>query len=505
MNNLTADMNRTECNRLYADLLRLRENKMMAELGKQDLFFMLTVICNRQDANREWIFDRCREVEQRPDFNLDLWAREHYKSTIITFAKSIQDIVEDSDVTIGLFSHTRPIAKAFLRQIMAEFETNEFMKDLYPDVLFREPRREARKWSEDGGIVVKRRANPKEATIEAWGLVDGQPTSKHFDILLYDDIVTLESVTTPEQMKKTTTAWEISLNLGRDGGKIRYAGTRYHFNDTYSVMLKRGSATPRIYPATDDGTMGGRPVLISQESLGQKRRDMGSYTFSCQMLLNPVEDSAMGFKRAWIMRYMTMPDPRTLNIYLLVDPAGEKKKNSDYTVMAAVGLGADHNFYLLDGVRARMNLTERTSRLFQLHRKWKPKAVGYEKYGMQADIQHIEEVQEQINYRFKIIPLGGQMPKNDRIRKLVPVHETGRFRYPPKLPFMDENGVMQDFVQQYLDDEYDAFPVAVHDDMLDCIARILDEELRADFPAEKLARKMYGAGLRRRKTGLPNF
>ena len=484
MNNLTAGLSRMRCNQLYEKLLRSNDVEAMRELGRQDLFFLLTVVMNRQDVNREWLFLRCREVEVSADFNLDLWAREHYKSTIITFAMSIQDILSNPDVTIGLFSHTRPIAKAFLRQIMAEFEKNEFMKMLYPDVLFAEPRREARKWSEDGGIVVKRRANPKEATIEAWGLVDGQPTSKHFDVLLYDDIVTLESVTTPEQIKKTTTAWEISLNLGRDGGKIRYAGTRYHFNDTYSVMLKRGSAVPRVYAATDDGTMGGKPVLISHESLAQKRRDMGSYTFSCQMLLNPVEDSAMGFKLDWIRRYVAVPDSKLLNIYLLVDPANEKKKTNDFTVMLAVGLGADGNFYLLDGVRARLNLTERTSRLFQLHRKWKPKAVGYEKYGMQSDISHIEEKQEEISYRFKIIPLGGQMSKNDRIRRMVPIYETGRWFLPLKLPFMDENGQVQDFVQQYVDDEYTAFPVAVHDDMMDCQSRIHDEDLKAEFPAD---------------------
>ena len=32
-------------------------------------------------------------------------------------------------------------------------------------------------WSLDGGLVVKRKSNPKEATVEAWGLVDSQPTS----------------------------------------------------------------------------------------------------------------------------------------------------------------------------------------------------------------------------------------------------------------------------------------------------------------------------------------
>lgn len=494
MNDLTGSLSRMECNQLYANVLKKKDHALLRALMKADLFCLLTVGCNRQDANREWIFQRCREVERNPDFNLDLWAREHYKSTIITFALTIQDILNDPDVTFGIFSHTRPIAKAFLRQIMQEFEKNDFLKKLFPDVLYAEPRREARKWSEDGGIVVKRKGNPKEATVEAHGLVDGQPTSKHFCKLLYDDIVTLESVSTPEQMRKTTEAWEVSLNLGSDGGAVRLAGTRYHFLDTYSVMIKRGIYTVRCYPATDDGTMGGKAVLVSDENLGMKLKAMGSYTFACQMLLNPKEDAAMNFKREWLRQYFNMPDRKSMNVYLIVDPANEKKKTSDYTVMLVIGLHADGNYYLLDGLRARLNLTERTSRLFMLHRKWRPDRTGYEHYGIQADIQHIEERMEQINYRFKIIPLGGAMPKNDRIRRLIPVCENGRFWLPAIMAFNDENGETQDFIQQFLDDEYDAFPVAPHDDMLDCAARITDEDLKAVFPIEGGSRGGASAG-----------
>ena len=101
-----------------------------------------------------------------------------------------------SGKTVGIFSHTRPIAKAFLRQIKNELERNEWLKELFPEVLWEDPRK-APKWSEDEGIVVKRSSNPKESSVEAWGLVDGQPTSKHFGALVYDDIVTRESVTTP--------------------------------------------------------------------------------------------------------------------------------------------------------------------------------------------------------------------------------------------------------------------------------------------------------------------
>jgi hypothetical protein len=97
----------------------------------------------------------------------------------------IQEILCDPEITIAIFSVVKPIAQAFLAQIKGEFETNEVLKWVYPDVLYRNPRilgpdgRPA-KWSLERGIAVKRKGNPKEATIEAHGLIDGQPTSRHF-------------------------------------------------------------------------------------------------------------------------------------------------------------------------------------------------------------------------------------------------------------------------------------------------------------------------------------
>jgi phage terminase large subunit-like protein len=476
-------LSREQANELYLDILNDNDQKALKQLCSEDLFFLLTIGCKRKDINRDWLYERCREVEANPNGYLDLWAREHYKSTIITFGKSIQDLLVDPDnTTIGIFSHTRPIAKGFLDQIKREFEGNTFLKGLFPDVLYENPRSQAPKWALDSGLILKRQANPKEANVEAWGLVDGQPTSKHFSILVYDDVVTRESVTTSEQIKKVTEAWELSLNLGAQGGVTRYIGTRYHANDTYKTMMSRGSVTPRIYPATDNGKVDGVPVFLTKEDLDKKRRDMGPYTFGTQMLQDPVADKAMGFKEEWLSFYDSLGDTSKWNIYIIVDPAGQRKKSNDYTVMEVVGLAPDNNYYLIDAIRDRLNLTQRASKLFELHRKHNPIAVGYEHYGMQADIEHIKYVMEQQNYRFNITELGGSLAKEDRIRKLVPIYEQRRFYMPKKLNFVSHDSKNVDYIRAFIDDEYLAFPVSTHDDMLDCRARILDPTLDAKFP-----------------------
>ncbi len=698
-------------------------------LCQTNLAYLLVFGLGRTDCNNDWVKARCAEVQANPDGYLDLWAREHYKSTIITFALTIQDILRDPEITIGLFSHTRPIAKAFLRQIKQEFERNETLKAWFPDILYANPKAESPKWSEDEGIVVKRKGNPKEATVEASGVVDGQPTSKHFALLVYDDVVTRESVSTPDMMAKTTDALALSFNLGAHGGKRRFIGTRYHFctvaptrilmadfshkpicdvaegdvvvgwgmrdgkrylrpsrviavgsheqqpvnkytldsgrsvtctashkwwrgphgagneyaslglgyhdlgslrellvpttlsdareaawlagmfdgegsvrkntnhpsavinivqtmhnpdlvdeirnvlgntgfeaseawhspggnssdrccfnimggwreryrflteigprrtariietlftqlhtrkrkletvedagladvywletetgnyvaegfcsknSDTYHWIMKRGTATPRIYPATHDGKVEGEPVFLSREELAIKRRDMGPFIFGAQMLLNPTADETQGFKQEWL-RYASVSQ-RGQNLVILVDAASAKKKTSDYTSAWCLGLGADKNVYVHDMVRDRLSLTERADLIMAWHRKWQPQAVGYEQYGMMADIEHIRDRQDRENYRFDIKPLGGAMPKVDRIRRLIPWFERGRIFLMPKLTKTNYEGRLEDLTQAFINDEYLAFPVAAHDDMLDALARFLDPDLPVAWP-----------------------
>ena len=238
--------------------------------------------------------------------------------------------------------------------------------------------------------IVRRKGNFKESTVEAWGLVDSTPVSKHFKLLVFDDVVTGESVSTPDMIQKVTTAWERSLALSTEGGKIRMIGTRWSYNDTYRTIIERGGAIERRYPATIDGTAGGEPVLFSRERLAETRQRMGPYTFAAQFLLDPAAERDQAFLDEWL-QYFDPAEGSTdeMRKYLLVDPASSKKKGSDYTVMAVIGLGTDQNYYLLDAVRDRLNLTERGDKLFELHRKWRPERVGYEKYGMQADIEYI--------------------------------------------------------------------------------------------------------------------
>lgn len=451
-----------------------------------DLFFLLVFACGRSDINRDWLFDRCREVQESNDRTLDLWARYHYKSSIITFGLTIQEILRDPEITICIFSDVNKVAKPFLVQIKQEFERNALLKRLFPDILWDNPEVEAPKWSEQDGIVVKRRGNPKEQTLEAYGLVDAMPTGRHFGLRIYDDLVTINTITSPEMMKKVADRFALSHALGvEDGGRYRVAGTRYHGQDAYQRIIDEKLAWVRIHPATDDGTDKGKPVLLTETALADARANMGPFAFAAQMLMNPSADKAMGFLEEWL-RYWPADHRRNMNIYIVVDPSSGRKgkgpAGNDFTSMWVVGAGADRHWYVLDHLRERLSLTQRTAKLFELVRTFQPSGVGYEEYGMQGDIDHILSEQARHNVRFPVIPLGGRLAKPDRIRRLIPVFEQGKILLPSGLIRIDREQRSYAPIRLFIEQEYRTFPVASHDDSLDALSRILDDDLGVLWP-----------------------
>lgn len=407
-------------------------------LCQDDRYYLLVKALGRKDALHPWLYARCREVERNPDDYLDLWAREHYKSTIITYAGVIQEILKDPEITACIFSHTKGIARKFFRQIKLELESNAVLLKAFPDILWANPQKEAPRWSEESGLVVKRKSNPKEATLEAWGLVDGQPTSAHYRLRVYDDVVAPESVTTPDQVEKTTSAWELSDNLGTAEGRKWHVGTRYSFADTYASILERGALKARIHPATKDGRPEGEPVLLTPEQWEAKKVIQGPATIACQMLQNPLAGQQAFFNamdlRVWEVR------PATLNVYILCDPARSRKKGSANTAFAVIGVDAGRNKYLLDGFNHRMALRDRWLAMKGLRNVWMTQPgvqnvfVGYEAYGAESDMQYFEEQMQIENNAFPIEelrwPRDTEPSKDDRVQRLGPDFRSNKFFVP---------------------------------------------------------------------------
>jgi predicted phage terminase large subunit-like protein len=201
------------------------------------------------------------------------------------------------------------------------------------------------------------------------------------------------------------------------------------------------------------------------------------------MLQNPTAESMQGFREYWL-KYWAKNKPY-LNLYCVVDSASTKKKDSDYTVMAIIGTDSLRNFYLVDMIRDKLNLKEKWDKLKYLVRQWGIREVGYERFGAQSDVEYYNQMMEEEGCYFNIIELSSNVAKTDRIKRLVPLFQGGRFIIPRALPYQDINGEYHDLTTEFINEEYLSFPYAKHDDILDCLSRILDSGMRITFPTRR--------------------
>lgn len=445
-------MDFAQATEFYTSFLAKVNKSELAFLGANDRYFLLTSLLNRDDAIHPWIYTRCREVELRTDGFLDLWARGHYKSTVITFAGTIQEAIIDPEIRIGIFSNTKDISRPFVSQIQEELETNELLKEVYDDIFWANPRKDSPSWSPQSstGLIIKRKTNPKEGTWEAHGLIDSMPTGRHFPLLVFDDVITEKNVASPEQIQKATQKIELSDNLGNVIGLTRkwFIGTRYSFADTYGILIEHEIATPRLHPATHNGRIDGIPVMLSHDQWQERVRSQRT-TVAAQMLQNPLAGQENTFSVKWLLPYHVRP--LVCNVYILVDPSAGRHKTSDRTAMAVVGIDPSGNKFLLDGYCHRMDLSERWKHLKFLHKKWsnvkgvRMLRVGYERYGMQTDVEHFQERMRQEGKGFEIEEVAwtserGLQSKEHRVMRLEPDFRFESFFVPSKVHH-SEHGV----------------------------------------------------------------
>ena len=319
--------------------------------------------------------------------------------------------------------------------------------------------------------------------------VGGSITGRRADLAIIDDPVKSREEADSETMREKQWAWwrdDLTTRL-KPGAAVVLIMTRWHEDDLAGRLLKdleNSNSRVKIIRlpmlAQDNDPLGRQPgeplwpEWFTQQMIDQAQREPRTWSALYQQEPRPIGGGE--FKIEWMSFWKRQP--AATNKVILVDPSsGRSKKRGDFTSMWVVGIGPDGNDYVLDGIRDRLNLTERTGALFALVRRYRPAAVGYEQYGLQADIEHIRIEQERQQYRFRIIELGGAVKKEDRIRRLIPSFQQGRTWMPESMVRRMSDGEQRDLMDDFKA-EYLAFPVAAHDDAMDCLARKEEAEMR---------------------------
>ncbi len=331
----------------------------------------------------------------------------------------------------------------------------------------------------------------------------GSATGRRADLFIVDDPYKDEEEVRSDAVRRQIRSWwskVIYTRLAPDAIVI-VIHTRWDEDDLIGWLLSEHAQEswnvinfPAIAEESDPlGRATGEALWPERYPLEEpeKRRINDPLGFQALYQQRPAGAGARMFRREWLegtnmnCRYDAVahpPNHRTMNKLMLVDPANSKSRSADYTSIWVLGLATDRNFYVLDMVRDRLSLTERGDAVFGLHRKWQlargRSIVAYEDYGLQADISYLNDRMARENYRFPIREVGGRLSKPDRIARLVALFEQGRIQMPLSLHRSNTDGVEEELVKIFIEEEYGNYLVGGggcrHDDMLDALSRLFD-------------------------------
>ncbi len=471
--------------------LRLGEITALRSLILNDLFFIIYFVMEVPIANKKFVVDACRDVEEGPPTKtIDIWARGHFKSTIITVAETVQYAVKYPNRCTCIFSYKKPAAEDFLDAVRKTLEM-PIMTQCFPDVLYAKPDTEAPSWSLQNGITIKRTGKArKEATVEASGLVEGMCTGKHFERRIYDDVETADTADKIEQMDKCFSRFEMSKNLGMPSDKgiqlqtvERVIGTYYsHCGALIRIRDKKNVHneliyTTRVKPATDDGLPDGMPVFLSLEELDDLKTDMHYYS---QQLCDP---TPLG-TRALHSEYLQDIDPRFIprNTYdfQVIDPAGDGKDVREGDCWAIMVVGVDpntdkvgaSNAYIKDLIISPLGETEAVDEIVRMYlRGGIIEQVGVEKVALSTTEIHVSSALAKRGRRVNV--------ENKRLVVLKPAGRNKIKRIESALSWPLDNGKLfmsKDIPSMYRDkmrQEMDGFPFT-HPDGVDALAYLYD-------------------------------
>lgn len=362
-----------------------------------DLFFILYFVLEIKDANHPYVVEGCRQIQDGPRTKtLDIWAREHFKSTTITIAETLQDVLRDPEERVGIYSYARPPALRFVRTLKHILETNGILHKCFGETIWPEPTKQAFRWSEDIGLYLQRRGNYMEPTISGWGLTEGMPTGFHFTKRVYDDIVTADIADSPDVMDKVKEKFDMSEYTGTKDGRDRVTGTFYHHDDPLCYIRDKKNAetdqsiyTTRIRP----GVVNAEALYLSPEKIAVYQAN--PRTYRTQILLDPTPKSEQALNPGNLILIHPGRMPDKLWKFMTIDPAGTKKGEDSWAI-AVCGIepyrddqGASRMF-ILDLFCEPCNIADALDRAVEMYlRNGKIMGVGVEKVGASSTEIHV--------------------------------------------------------------------------------------------------------------------
>ena len=447
------------------------------------------------------------------------------KSTVVTKALPILRILQNRNYATGIANEKQDLANTFLGDIKNEFETNQLLRVLFPEVIPDDFRSTI--WAADRIITKRDKQNPTSPSIMATG-VGATVTGVHMDMWLVDDLISQNAAEAAYRGSfseiEAADRWVGRLQPLLKSPKkdpIIFIGTRWWEGDTYERIIERwshgepkqefrwtlrypaqryewdggtvdipaGSQTIPVFrageiavfkrPAIDENGRAIFPERYDLEELEMLAQEDPVF-YAGQYLLEPTAGAASTFDSNWLKFYevdgrqlrfrdqtgaIRYQPVKQLTTFISVDPAFSKKHTSARSAIPVIGTNGKEMFLLEDFAERLDSEDDIAAKVVDFYLKYRPQKIFVETIVAQVAVANA------IRRRFREEGLGeppleeirshGQQKKAMRIYGLEHVFKRGLFHVHRS--------------QQKFMHEYQTFPRGELRDILDAIAFQKDE------------------------------
>lgn len=434
-----------------------------------------------------------------------------HNTTLVTKGRTIQRLLQNPDWAAGIANERQENAEAFLGMIKAEFETNSFLRALFPERVPDNVRNLT--WKSNRIILPGRtRANPVNPSVLAAG-IDSTVTGVHMNEWIIDDLLSEKaaenartgSYSEIEQLNRRVIEMQPLLTSPKKS-PITWIGTYWWPGDTYHyieevfghgepdreflwnidlpngsrqtvVLVQKGElAIFKLKPIHDGQEI--YPEKFDRDTLDQLRRDDPVF-FASQYLLNPTAGGVAAFKPEYLNEFhwenknqirfrdseneVRFENVRELRTIMSVDPAISKKSTAARSAVTVIGSNGEQLF-LLEAWASRVGPHDLAMKILELFQTYRPDRIIIESVAYQmalAEVLTLLAAQNKLGrlpiYEHKS---GSQIRKQTRIAGLEPYFRKGLFYY--------DSRTQTDFFEEYINFSPDVGSRTV--DILDAIA-----------------------------------
>jgi hypothetical protein len=329
------------------------------------------------------------------------------KSAIVTGARTIQRLLQNRDHSVGIANETGGMAEKFLAQIKLQFESNDFLRALFPEHIPDDFRHTI--WKVDEIVIKRDSPNPVGPSVMSCG-VGATKTGTHVNEWLLDDLISQNAADAARkgnyEIVENTNHWIVRLppmlNAPEDD-RVTIVHTPWFHGDSYDFIEKyfgnlpddadlssippdfevdwnlqlptgerqtirlhrRGDVAVFRFPALQDGESTFPQIWTTDQLLAMSVRPLTAPFFAANFLLKPSAGIASAFdtrdlryyERDATRKFIDYHDHdgqhhrirvRDLRCFISVDPAFSESSSAARTAIPVVGTDGTRLFLLED-------------------------------------------------------------------------------------------------------------------------------------------------------------